>query len=209
MWPILELDWSKHHNRMMTPDDPSPGELSVLLNRCAQGDAEAEKQVFEIAYEHLKRLARGVFRGESKQLTLQASVLVNEAFLRMPRAGEISWQNRQHFFAVAAKAMRRTIVDHARERAAAKRPQRSQAVGLQEEAIVTADTDPTTILVIDHLLSDLATVDPRRARVVELRYFSGMTNQEVASILDVDERTIKRDWQVAKLWLYERLSAQP
>lgn len=195
----------------MEPDDRGPNQLSLLLTRCAGGDADAERQVFEIAYEHLKRLAHGVFRGESKQLTLQASVLVNEAFLRMPRAGEISWQNRQHFYAVAARAMRRTIVDHARERAAAKRPQRSQAVELQDEAILnpgTPGSDPTTILMVDQLLSELALMDPRRARVVELRYFSGMTNHEIADVLNVDERTVKRDWQVAKLWLYERIAAQ-
>jgi RNA polymerase sigma factor (TIGR02999 family) len=191
----------------MSPPDPREEHLSVLLAKCAEGDEEAERLVFEIAYHHLKQLARHAFRGESRGLTLQASVLVNEAFLRMPRAGEISWQNRQHFFAVAARAMRRTIVDHARERAALKRPPRSQAMQLNDEAVLT-DADPTTILLVDQLLSELASVDQRRARVVELRYFSGMTNHEVALVLDVDERTVKRDWQVAKLWLYDRIASQ-
>src|SRR5205809_5611440 len=163
----------------MTGRDQPPHLLSQLLTRCGDGDAEAEREVFEIAYNHLKKLAHGVFRGETKHQTLHASVLVNEAFLRMPRAGEISWQNRQHFYAVAARAMRRTIVDHARERAAAKRPHRSDAVEIQDQAQLAIDYDPTTVLLIDDLLSDLAKLDPRGARVVELRYFSGMTNQEI------------------------------
>jgi RNA polymerase sigma factor (TIGR02999 family) len=190
----------------MTDRDQPPHLLSQLLTRCAGGDAEAEREVFEIAYGHLKRLARGVFKGEQKHQTLHASVLVNEAFLRMPRAGEISWQNRQHFYAVAARAMRRTIVDHARERAAAKRPQRKQAVEIGAEAEIAIDYDPTTVLLIDELLTEFAKVDPRGARVVELRYFSGMTNQEIAPILGVDERTVKRDWQAAKAWLRDRMS---
>lgn len=188
---------------------PPATQLSQLLARCAGGDAEAEQQVFELAYSQLKQLARGVFKGETKHATLQASVLVNEAFLRMPRAGEIGWQNRQHFFAVAARAMRRTIVDHARERAAAKRPQRSRAVALDEDAAEASTTDPTTILLIDQLLEELNDLDPRRAKVVELRYFSGMTNQEVADVVGLEVRTVKRDWQVAKLWLYDRLANAP
>jgi RNA polymerase sigma factor (TIGR02999 family) len=190
----------------MPARDQPPHLLSQLLTRCGDGDAEAEREVFEIAYSHLKRLARGVFKGEQKNQTLHASVLVNEAFLRMPRAGEISWQNRQHFYAVAARAMRRTIVDHARERAAAKRPQRSKAVELQDQAEIAIDYDPTTVLLIDEVLAEFATLDPRAARVVELRYFSGMTNAEIAPILGVDERTVKRDWQAAKTWLRERMS---
>jgi RNA polymerase sigma factor (TIGR02999 family) len=102
--------------------------------------------------------------------------------------------------------MRRTIVDHARERAAAKRPQRKDAVELQDQAEIAIDYDPVTVLLIDDLLSELAKIDPRSARVVELRYFAGMTNQEIAPILDVDERTVKRDWQAAKSWLRERMS---
>jgi len=181
-------------------------QLSILLKDCAGGDADAERQIFEIAYAHLKRMARGALRGEAKQWTLQPSMLVNEAFLRMPRAGEIDWKNRQHFFAVAARAMRRTIIDHAREQAAAKRPPRSQRVELDEQQPLTGIKDPHSLLLLDQALQELTAIDPRRARVVEMRFFAGMTHEEIAEVLRIDARTVKRDWQVAKLWLYDRLT---
>ena len=180
-------------------------ELTALLKRCADGDADAERQVFDAAYAQLKQLARAVFRGEQKHLTLQPSVLVNEAFLRMPRAGELEWKDRQHFFAVAARAMRRAVIDHAREQAAQKRPHRSQAIPLDDETPFVYSDDPASLLLVDRALDELAAFDSRRARVVEMRFFSGMTHEEIADVLNVDVRTVKRDWQVARLWLYDRL----
>ena len=191
---------------MTTPDPlPGPSELSQLLKRCAAGDGDAEREVFDLAYDQLKRLARGVFRGEWRLQTLEPSVLVNEAFLRMPRAGEIDWQDRRHFFAVAARAMRRTIVDHARGKAARKRPHPSQRVDLDTQSPASFN-DPETVLWIDQALDELMQIDPRRARVVEMRFFAGMTHEEIAAVQDIDERTTKRDWQVARLWLYDRLT---
>jgi RNA polymerase sigma-70 factor, ECF subfamily len=191
----------------MTILDPAhgPSDLSVLLKRCAAGDGDAERAVFDLAYEHLKRLARGVFRAEWRLQTLEPSVLVNEAFLRMPRAGEIEWQDRRHFFAVAARAMRRTIVDYARGKAARKRPHPSQRVDLDSQS-PAAFTDPETVLWIDQALDELMQIDPRRARVVEMRFFAGMTHEEIAAVQHLDERTTKRDWQVARLWLYDRMT---
>jgi RNA polymerase sigma-70 factor (ECF subfamily) len=185
---------------------PSAGasDLSLLLKRCASGDRAAEDELYQVAYRDLKMMARAFFRGEHHRGTLQPSMLVNEAYLRMPKAGEIDWQGRQHFFAIAARAMRRVLVDHARNRAADKRPDPGKRAAFDAD-IPMDSSDPTLVLAVDEALTRLAGIDPRAAQVVEMRFFADMTTEEIAAVLGVSGRTIKRDWEDGRLWLFSEL----
>ena len=142
-------------------------------------------------------------RGERKDHTLQPTALVNEAYVRLLRGGEHDWRDRAHFLAVASTVMRRILVDHARRRAAAKRRHADDP----SPPDVGGRHTPEVILAVDDALTRLAVSNPRQARIVELRFFAGLTDDEVASVLGVSPRTVKRDWATAKAWLYERLRA--
>jgi RNA polymerase sigma-70 factor (ECF subfamily) len=187
--------------------ESGPSEISVLLRRCANGESEAEAELYERVYRDLKVIAGALFRSENRESSLQPSVIVNEAFLRMPRAGEIDWNGRRHFFAVAARAMRRALVDHARARGAAKRP---QTIGLEDldATIGFPDMDPGNLLDIDAALTKLSKMASRASQVIEMRFFAGMTMEEIAQVLNVSERTIKRDWEDGRVWLYTELNRQ-
>ncbi|MDZ4797106.1 MAG: ECF-type sigma factor [Bryobacteraceae bacterium] len=189
----------------MNPENSQQGDLTVLLRRCAQGDADAERAVFEATYTELKKLARAVFAGETKDRTLQPSVLLHEAFLRMPRAGEVDWQSRNHFFAIAARAMKRTLIDHARQKAAARRGGQLQRVDL-DSTIDQISDNPELVIMIGDALDEFAKHDPKRAPVVELRFFGGLSVRETADVLGVDEKTVDRYWSTAKIWLHRYIS---
>lgn len=184
-----------------------PTEISILLKRCGEGDSEAEGQLYELVYSDLKVIARALFRNEGPQSSLQPSVIVHEAFLRMPRAGDIDWKGRQHFFATAARAMRRALVDLARARKATKRPRTDGRTELDAN-LGMLDVDPSLILDVDAALNRLATLDARTAQVVEMRFFAGMTTTEIATVLNVTDRTIKRDWEDGRLWLHAELTGK-
>jgi RNA polymerase sigma factor (TIGR02999 family) len=185
-------------------EDPAQSEISVLLKRCAAGDRDAEDRVYEIAYLDLKRIARLLFRSETQKITLQPSVLVNEAFLRMPKAGEIAWEGREHFFAIASRAMRRVLVDHARARKAEKRPDPSKKQELTISSSIDL-RDPDQVLIIDEALTRFSEIDPRAAQIIEMRYFAEMTIEEIANVIGRDIRTVKRDWADGRLWLFSHL----
>jgi RNA polymerase sigma factor (TIGR02999 family) len=158
-------------------------------------------------YAELRRRAASHLRGERRNHTLGATALVHEAFLRL--AGQnADFENRTHFFAVAATMMRRILVDNARARAAAKRPQPGLQITL-DPAIPSPAPDALEVLSLDQALSELAARDPRQAQLVELRYFGGLTVEEAATFLGLSARTIKRDWNLAKAWLYQRLKPTP
>ncbi|HTS69993.1 MAG TPA: sigma-70 family RNA polymerase sigma factor [Terriglobia bacterium] len=185
--------------------ETSPGEVTNLLIQLKNGNQEAESRLVPLVYAELRRLAARYMRGERPGHTLQATALVHEAYLRLAGEKEIDWQNRAHFFAVAAKLMRRILVDHARAKRARKRGGADQNVTL-DEAIVVQPEPRHQFLVLDEALQRLAERDPRQARIVELRYFAGLSEEEAADVLGISVRTVKRDWSVARAWLYQELN---
>lgn len=182
---------------MVAPD------VTELLRRAASGDKQAEADLVPRVYRELHKLARAYLRGERPQHTLQATALVHEAYLRLVTKQDIEWQNRAHFFSVAGMTMRRILVDYARQRNASKRA--GIHISLDEDLAISAD-QCDLIAELDSALDRLATLNSRQARVVELRFFSGLTEEEIAEILQVSSRTVKRDWTVARAWLYGELS---
>lgn len=160
-----------------------------------------------LVYTELRRLARYYLSAERHGHTLQPTALVHEAYLRLTKLKEIDWQNRTHFFAVSATIMRRILVDHARTARAHKRGQGWDIVSLNEAALPPPARGPE-ILALDEALTRLALLDERQAKVVELRFFGGMNEDEAANALGVSSRTVKRDWRIAKAWLFKELSCQ-
>jgi RNA polymerase sigma factor (TIGR02999 family) len=186
---------------MSAPD----GDVTRLLNLMRLGDRSAEAELFAIVYGELRRLAARVMKSERADHTLQATALVHEAYLRLVGSGTPEWQNRGHFLAVAAQAMRRVLVDHARHRGAAKRGSTPIRVPLLE-TLAVCDEDCAYIMALEEAMQRLERCDLRQSRVVELRYFAGMTEEEAASVLGVSSRTVKRDWNTAKAWLYSEMA---
>jgi RNA polymerase sigma factor (TIGR02999 family) len=189
---------------------PPPSEVSRLLLECnarGAGAADASRRLFELVYDELRRLAGGLMRHERADHTLQPTALVHEAFMRLADATGIEWQGRAHFMGVAARAMRQILVDHARRRAAEKRGGGLQRVTLTGQEPV-APHDAVEILELDELLERFAALDPRAARVVELRVFGGLTVQGAAHLLEVSPRTVDGDWAVARMWLSRELGAR-
>jgi RNA polymerase sigma factor (TIGR02999 family) len=159
-----------------------------------------------LVYEELRRLARAYLRRERGDHTLQPTALVNEAYLKLVDQASVSWQNRHHFYGIAARMMRRVLVDHARERAAEKRGGARRRVSL-EEADVTTFERAAELVALDEALQKLSAVFPRKAQVVEMRFFGGFGVDEAAEILGVSDKTVMREWESAKLWLYRELDA--
>jgi len=178
-------------------------DITVLLQRAAAGESAAESELFDAIYNHLRVLARVALSNERRDHTLQPTILVHEAFLRLRRS-DTDFQNREHYFATAARAMRRILVDYARARVAKKRPHSAARVELDERMLFTED-DPEMILAIDTALDGLRELDTRQARIVEMRFFGGLTEEEIGAVLKVSSRTVKREWQFARLWLFARL----
>jgi RNA polymerase sigma-70 factor, ECF subfamily len=182
------------------------GEVTLLLAEMRLGRKDALAGLMPLVYAELRRLAGHYLRGERKAHTLQPTALVHEAFLRLAGQDRAGWEHRSQFIAVAAQLMRRILVDYARQRAAGKRA--GCAVTLDEELLSPrAGTDKTEeILAVDEVLSRLATLDEQQARIVELRYFAGLSVEETAEVLEISARTVKRDWAVAKAWLRAELA---
>jgi RNA polymerase sigma factor (TIGR02999 family) len=188
----------------MPADDPelTPGELTDLLQAWNRGEAEAREQLMPIVYHDLRKRAAGYLKRENRNHTLRPTDLVHETYLRLCEQNS-GWRNRDHFFGVAARLMRRILVDHARARAAAKRG-RNLCVTLDDALAATPPRD-VDILALDDALEELARLDPRQARLVELRFFGGLTQAEAAQAVQVSLATANREWATAKAWLYRRL----
>jgi RNA polymerase sigma factor (TIGR02999 family) len=182
------------------------GHVTRLLGEIRSGEHGREAELAHLVYRELHDIARRLMRHERADHTLQATALVHEAFIRLLGDGQQDWDSRRHFFAVAATAMRRILVDHARGRAADKRGGDWQRVDLDEPAVVGRD-DLDQVIAIDEALTRLAGWDARQARIVELRFFVGLSEEEIAQLLDVSVRTVKRDWRLARAWLHAELSA--
>lgn len=182
----------------------TPGPITVLLRRAAAGDLHAESDLLQALYGELHRLARLHMRGERPGHTLQPTALVHEAYCRLMRGADGAWQDRQHFLNVASNVMRRVLVDYARRRATDKRGNGMFANELRDVGMALSHS-PELILAVDAALAQLAAINARQARIVQMRFFAGLTEGEIAAVLGISSRTVKRDWNAAKAWLYERL----
>ncbi len=177
-----------------------------MLNAWSGGDASALERLTPIVYAELRRLAGRNMAGEREGHLLQPSALVNEAFVRLLGGAPVEWASRTHFFAVSARLMRQILIDFARAQDTAKRGHRSPHVELSDvKEIARGETRPADLIDLDAALDDLARLDARQAQVVELRYFGGLENAEIAAILGISEPTVVRDWRLARAWLYDRL----
>ena len=189
----------------MSPAEPD--DITLLLKRMQDGDGDARARLISLVYPELRRMAARRMRGERPDHTLQPTALVHEAFVRLAGTRDIDWENRVHFFALAAEVMRNVLVDSARRRRAVKRGSGAQAKALDDWDAEVYER-PDSILDVDRLLARLRAMDARQAQVVEMRFFAGLTEREIADAMDVSERTIKRDWSMARAWMRKELSTQ-
>ena len=189
---------------MATMPTMAPGQVTDLLHAWGAGDEAALHQLVPLVESELRRLAGDYMARERTGHTLQPTALVNEAYLRLVDAHDIRWQGRAHFFGIAARLMRRVLVDHARARGFQKRGGGAHPVPLDAAVLVSRSPD-ITLLDLDQALDGLVKIDERKARVVEMRFFGGMTVEETADALSVSSDTVKRDWRLAKLWLLNAL----
>lgn len=180
------------------------GTVSQLLQAWGRGDLQARENLVPLVYQQLRKRAAAYLRRERRDHTLQPTALVNEAYIRLMGQQRVTWLNRAQFFGVAAQIMRRILVDHARERQAAKRPG-GVRVSL-DDGMSTVQPFDCELLMLDDALQELARLDERQAHIVELKYFGGLSEEEVAAILSLSRVTITREWQSARAWLYRRLT---
>ena len=186
---------------------PGPAQITGLLRAWSDGDNNALDTLLPLVEAELRRLARIYMARERRDHTLQATALVNEAFLRLAGAQHVRWQDRAHFLGIAARLMRRVLVDHARTRAFQKRGGGGRKVSL-DDTLQVAPAPTVDVLALDRALETLSAVDPRKSQVIELRYFGGMTLEETADALGISTDTVKREWRVAKLWLLRELEGR-
>lgn len=184
----------------------SDEEVSRLLQAWSDGDQSALERLAPIVYDELRRLARYYLKGERPSISLQTTALVNEAYLRLVDYKHMAWVNRAHFFAVSAQLMRRILVDHAR-RCNLKRGAKIQHLSLDHPAVIDVGQHQNFVA-LDDAMRSLAELDPRKARVIELRFFGGLSVEETAEVLKVSTVTVKRDWRTARAWLYREITRE-
>jgi RNA polymerase sigma-70 factor (ECF subfamily) len=191
--------------KTLTADD-----LTGLLIEWGQGDRAALDRLTPLVYDEIRRIAHRYVQREHEGHTLQTTALINETYLRLAGSQNVAWQNRAHFFAVTAQVMRHILIDHARRRHYVKHGGEAQRVAF-DEALAAEDATRMSqpraaeLLALDEALDELAKLDPRKSRVVELRYFGGLSLEETAEVLEVSPMTVRRDWRAAKAWLYKRV----
>ena len=185
----------------------SMSDVTVILQAVGRGEKQASEELLPMVYEELRRMAGARMAQEAAGHTLQPTALVHEAWIRMVADGSRSWENRAHFFGAASEAMRRILVDSARRKGRLKRGSRPERVMIDDLNIAATSPDEN-ILLIDEALGQLESLDPERARVVVLKFFGGLTNQEVAQNLGIGERTVDRHWALAKVWLFKWIRGQ-
>lgn len=196
-------------------NQPTPADITLLLDRISGGDSHAVDALMPLVYGELRRLARNYLSHERPGMTLQATALVHEAYLRLTGGSSQEWRNRAHFFAVAATTIRRLLVEHARRRARLKRGEGRSRVGFEvalNEVVDPASLADDRLVALDEALETLAAIDPPKARLVELRFFAGLTADEAAAALGVSASTAAREWRLARAWLHaqveERVGAE-
>src|SRR5262245_9112584 len=181
--------------------------VTDLLKGSRSGDPEALDRLMPLIYDELRAIAHRQLRAERPDHTLRTTALVNEAYLRLVDQTRVEWQDRSHFFAVAARLMRRVLVDYARRRGARKRGGGQERISF-DDAVLTVDRQADLVVALDEALARLARLDERQCRVVEYRFFAGLTEQEIAALLGVTERTVRNDWVKARGWLYRQLEQE-
>jgi RNA polymerase sigma-70 factor, ECF subfamily len=182
------------------------GEVTRLLVQLRAGKEDVAGQLVPLVYDELRRIAGALMRRERPDHTLQATAVVNEAYLRLAGEQEIQWQNRAHFFAIAAKTMRRVLLDYARQRHAERRGgEGARKVDIDAELLITDDR-LEDVVALDEVLSRLSEMDPEQGRIVELRFFAGLNVEETAEVMGISPRTVKREWKLAKAWLDRELA---
>ena len=189
----------------MTAPSSSPEEVTQLLVAWGNGNKAALEKLMPLVYEELRRLAHHYMRREHPGHTLQTTALVNEAYFRLVDQKHVHWHNRAHFFAISAQLMRRILIDHARSHQYAKRGGGAHKVSLDEVALV-AQEQAADLVALDEALRSLAAIDERKGRIVELRFFGGLSAEETAEALKISPRTVMREWSMAKAWLYRAMN---
>jgi RNA polymerase sigma factor (TIGR02999 family) len=186
---------------------PSSHNITHLLKEWSDGDERALDRLTPLVYGELRRLAAGYLRRERPGHTLETGALINEAYIRLIKAQDVHWQNRMHFFAIAANLMRRILVEHARRRDATKRGGSKARLTLSDVVAVAKEPE-VDLLAIDQALERLAVIDPQQAKIVELRFFSGLSVEETAAALGISPKSVKRDWSVARVWLRREIGGR-
>jgi RNA polymerase sigma-70 factor, ECF subfamily len=181
-------------------------EVTTLLQRLSSGDSAAMAQILPLLYDTLHDLAAGYLRNERPDHTLQPTALVNEAYLKLVDQTRVDWQSRSHFIAIAATAMRRILVDHARGKSRKKRAADGVRVALPAHAAVASDANPLDLVDLDAALDRLGAIDPRKVQVIEMRFFAGLSIEQTAEALEISPATVKRDWEFARLWLLREMN---
>lgn len=184
----------------------APDEVNQLLREWGDGDHQAQEKLLPLIYNELRRLAHNFLYRERSGHTLQTTALVHEAYLKLIDQKDARWQNRAHFFAISAQAMRRILIDSARRHTADKRGGKAEKISLEEVAIVGGGPD-SNLLALDEALDRLARVDAQQSRIIELRYFGGLTIEETGHVMNLSPATVKREWAMARAWLYEAIAA--
>jgi RNA polymerase sigma factor (TIGR02999 family) len=183
--------------------ESSPNITQMLL-AWSSGDEQALDELIPIVHDELHRIAARHMKGERRGHTLQTTALLNEAFEKLVERKNVQWKNRAHFFAIAAQIMRRILIDHARTRLRAKRGKRGEKISLEQVALVS-ESRAEELILLDKALIELAEIDPRKSRIVELKFFGGLTTEEIAELEGVSSRSIEREWRKAKAWLYDAI----
>ena len=182
----------------------APGEVTQILLELRRGNRAAQDRLIPLVYQELRRIAKAHHRREPLNHSLQPTALVHEAYMRLIQIDQVDWQSRAHFFCVASTEMRRILVDHARANRAQKRGGLEDKIWL-DESILASPSKAPEIIALDDALNELAKMDDRQAKIVEMRFFAGMTEEETGDVLGISARTVKRDWRVAKAWLFKEL----
>jgi RNA polymerase sigma factor (TIGR02999 family) len=188
-------------------------DITGLLKAFSRGDQRAQEELMPLVYEQLRAQARRFMRNEHSTATLQSTALVHETYLRLVNGGAVDWRDRAHFFALSARIMRRILIDAARARAAAKRGggadrvDHSSAIDLDQIPSASSEAASASLCALDDALEGLAVIDPRRAKVIELRFFGGLSVEETAEVLQVSPQTVMRDWRLARAWIAREIGA--
>jgi RNA polymerase sigma factor (TIGR02999 family) len=188
--------------------DQAPNEITQMLIELTDGNQEVVNQILPHIYDELKRLASSYLRRERVNHTLQPTALVHEAYMKLIDQKRVHWQNRAHFFGIAAQVMRRILMDHARKHQADKRGGEAEKLPIEEEILVVSHEKSAELIALDDALQTLASMDEQKAKIVELRYFGGLSIEETAEVMGVSVPTINRQWRMAKAWLYSQIAAE-
>ncbi|HEY7911682.1 MAG TPA: sigma-70 family RNA polymerase sigma factor [Blastocatellia bacterium] len=203
--PVSETGCHKTSRGVMAI--PSPDDVTQLLQEWRNGDKAALERLTPLVYDELRRLARNYLRGERKDHTLQGTALVNEAYMKLVGYTNLEWQNRAHFFGVAARVMRQILIDYARKHRSGKRGSGKQHMPLEEAAVFSADR-AESLVALDDALESLARLDPAKGRIIELRYFGGLGIEEIAEVMAISVSSVRRHMRMAEAWLHREMTSE-